>query len=223
MATRRFTPIGEQPSLSQQVYLALREALLSGELAPGDQLREGEISQQLGVSKTPVREALSSLRAKGLVKSSPTRGLVVIQVDFDAVKQLYEVRALLEPAAVRQAVPMADDELVDQARHLLDEAYNLGKRQAFKALSQSNRDFHELLYERSPNVKMQRILNEMRDQFRFVAANGWRGEDSSWELERTEHLAILDFVAGGDADKAAEASRDHIQRAALTLFGTDSP
>ncbi len=223
MPTPKFVPIEERPSLSDQVYLALREALLSGAFAPGDQLREGEIAQQLGVSKTPVREALSSLRAKGLVKSSPTRGIVVIQIDVDTVKQLYEVRALLEPDAVRRAVPLADDKLLAKATRLLDQARTHGERQDFNALSQSNRDFHELLYERCQNVEMQRILNDMRDQFQFVAANGWRGASPSWELERTEHLAILDAVANGDADSAAELSRDHLERASLRLFGADSP
>ena len=221
MATSRLEPIEERPSLSDQVYLALREALLSGTLAPGDQLREGEIAQELGVSKTPVREALSVLRAKGLVKSSPTRGIVVIQVDVNAVKQLYEVRALLEPDAVRRALPMADKELVARASRLLDKARDYGQQQDFNALSQSNRDFHELLYERCQNLEMQRILNDMRDQFRFVAANGWRGASPSWELERTEHLAILDAVARGDANGVAELSRDHLERASIRLFGSD--
>lgn len=221
MATPNIAPLAGRSSRSEQVYVALREALLSGAFTPGDQLREGEIAHQLGVSKTPVREAMSTLRAKGLLKAGPMRGILVTQIDRDTLEQLYEVRALLEPEAVRRAVPKADEKLVAQARRLLDEAQRHGQRRDFNALSRSNRDFHELLYARCENAKMQLILNDMRDQLQFAAASGWRGITPSWELERTEHLAILDAVANGDVERAADLSKEHIERAAVKLLASD--
>lgn len=217
MATR-LSPLGGRSSRSDEVLAAIRDALLSGAFAPGEQLREGQIALQLGVSKTPVREALSTLRAGGLVKSSSTRGVVVMEIDRDMVRWLYELRGMLEPEAVRRAVPKVDDRLVAKARQILDEAARHGERRDFSALSRLNRDFHELLYERCENQHLQRVLNDMRDQLQFIAASGWR-VSPSWELERTEHRAILDAVADRDPERAAQLTSEHIERASLRLSG----
>lgn len=224
MEPPRIQPIEEQPSLSDQVYAALREAILSGVFAPGDQVHEGEIAKQLNVSKTPVREALSSLRAKGLLIPSLKRGILVAEVDARSVRELYEVRAVLEPEAIRHSVRRADTKLIAARGHkLLDEAQRQGKRQDLNAMSQFNRDFHELLYEDCDNAKMKLILNDMRDQLQFAAVWGWRGVTSSWEYERAEHLAILDAVAKGDAERAAELSKEHIERAGTKILSVRRP
>lgn len=222
MSTPRFAPLGGRSSRSDDVYVALREALLAGEFTPGQQLREGEIAAQLGVSKTPVREALSSLRARGLLESSPTRGIQVATLDPDTVHWLYEVRAMLEPEALRRAGPYIDSKVISQAHRLLTDAQKYAERRDFTALSKANRDFHELIYQRCENAELRRILNEMRDQMQFAAASSWRGSSPSWDLEHTEHLAILTAVQDGDIERAAELSKDHIQQAAIRLFSRDS-
>lgn len=221
MATPKFTPLAGRSSRSDQVYVALREALLAGAFTPGDQLREGEIAAQLGVSKTPVREALSRLRAKGLLKASATRGILVTQIDDNTLKWLYEVRSLLEPEAVRRAIPFVDDRLIAQARLLLTDAEGYGERHDFTALSRSNRDFHELLYGRCDNLQLQHILNDMRDQLQFIAASGWRQLSTSWEIEHREHTAILDAVAKREAAHAAELDREHIEISMRRLLAHD--
>lgn len=223
MATPKFTPLGGRSSRSDDVYVALLEALLAGEFTPGEQLREGEISAQLGVSKTPVREALSSLRARGLLQASATRGLQVATLDDDTVQWLYEVRALLEPEAMLRAGPHIDQELITQAHRLLADAQRHAEQRDFKALSKANRDFHELLYQRCENTELRRILNEMRDQMQFAAASGWRGISPSWDLEHVEHLAILTAIENGDIKSAADLSKDHIERAAVRLFSRTAP
>ena len=224
MEPPKILPIEEQPSLTDQVYAALLEAILSGVFAPGDQVHEGEIAKQLNVSKTPVREALSSLRAKGLLIPGPKRGILVAEVDARSVRELYEVRAVLEPEAIRHSVRSTDIKQVAARGHeLLEEAERHGNRQDLNAMSQFNRDFHELLYEGCENLKMKLILNDMRDQLQFAAIWGWRGVTSSWEYERTEHLAILDAIAKGDAERAAELSKEHIERAGAKILGVRKP
>ncbi len=214
-------PLRERISLSDEVYAALRSALLSGAFGPGAQLHESEIAVQLGVSKTPVREAISTLRAKGLVTSGTTRGTVVAELDDEVVCQLYETRMLLEPEAVRQATWLADAMLISRARRLLAASEQYGKSQDFNALSCSNRDFHELLYERCRNQIMRTMLNDMRDQVQLVAANQWRRTSPTWELERAEHLAILGAVEARDAELAACLSREHLERAVVRVQNHD--
>ncbi|MBW8078273.1 MAG: FCD domain-containing protein [Gallionella sp.] len=218
MTVTKIEPLVERASRTEQVYLALREALLSGVFAPGDHLSEAAVAEQLNVSKTPVREAMSSLRAKGLLIPGPKRGILVARIDARTLEEIHRVRAILEPEAVRLAVLSFDSALVERAQRLLDEAARHGARQDFGALSQSNRDFHELLYEACPNKTMKSLLNDMRDQLQFAAVSGWRGTTASWEYERSEHLAILDAASKGEAERAAELCKTHIERAMPTIL-----
>lgn len=212
----KLAPLAGHSSRSEQVCEALREALLSGTFAPGQQMHESGIAAQLGVSKTPVREALSMLKARGLVESSPSRGIIVRQIDDEMVRGLYEVRELLEPAAVFRAVPNMDAGLLARAKQMLQKADSQGEKRDFNALSQLNRDFHELLYQRCGNSLMRDILNDMRDQLQFVAANGWQAAPS-WTLERTEHEGILEAASNGDAEMAARLTEQHILSASTRL------
>jgi DNA-binding GntR family transcriptional regulator len=221
--TSKFAPLNGQPTRSDQVREALRHALLSGAFAPGEQLNEGNLAAQLGVSKTPVREALSMLRATGLVVSKPPRGLAVAVIDAERIGEIYELREILESEAVRRAVPKVDDRLLDKAQAILAHAQELGEQRELPGLIQLNRDFHELLYERCGNDEIKRVLNGMRDQVKFAVAGGWM-VTPSWEMERKEHAAILDSVANNNARLAAKLTRKHIEsaRARLTYARSES-
>lgn len=218
MNVAKIEPLVDRSSRAEQVYSALREALLSGVFAPGDHLSEGAVAEQLNVSKTPVREAMSSLKAKGLLIAGPKRGVLVAKIDARIVEEIYGVRMLIEPEAIRLAVPFFDDELLERAHQLLDQSAEHGARQDFGALSQSNRDFHELLYERCPNFTMKSLLNDMRDQLQFAAVSGWRGINASWEYERGEHLALLEAVVKGEMERAAQLCKTHIERALAKIL-----
>jgi DNA-binding GntR family transcriptional regulator len=217
MPESTFAPLNGQPTRSDQVRDALRRALLSGAFAPGEQLNEGNLAAQLGVSKTPVREALSMLRATGLVVSKPPRGLAVAVIGAGRIREIYELREILESEAVRRAVPNVDDQLVAHAQAILTRAQQLGEQRELPGLIQLNRDFHELLYDRCGNDEIKRVLNGMRDQVEFAVAGGWM-VTPSWEMERTEHAAILDAVTKRDARLAAKLTRKHIESARARLI-----
>lgn len=209
--------LSEPVSRTDLVIDAIRKAILGGVLAPGAQLVERTIAAQLGVSKTPVREALRSLEASGLLESYPSRGVVVRQADAKLVEDLYEFRLLLEPDAVRIAVPHHDPELLQQLQHKLELGRQLGERQDLTELSRVNRSFHEGLYERCQNELIKSALDGMRDQLAFVAAAGWRAK-SSWDAEWQEHAEILRAVVDGDAARASELTHAHIDSAWTRLL-----
>jgi len=198
---------------------AIRKGILGGVFTPGQQLVERTLAAQLGVSKTPIREALRSLENSGLLESHPTRGVVVRRVDAKLVENLYEFRLLLEPTAVRLAVPHHSPDLLQHAHTTLKSARQRGGQHDLSELSQLNRTFHELLYQPCPNDLIKTGLSGMRDQLTLVAASGWRAQPS-WEFERREHLAILEAVKAGDADKASKLTYDHIQSAWSRLLST---
>lgn len=200
---------------------AIRKAILGGAFQPGQQLVERTLAAQLGVSKTPIREALRSLESSGLLESHPTRGVVVRRVDGKLVEDLYEFRLLLEPTAVRLAVPSHDPALLHQAQSILENARKRAGQHDLSELSQLNRTFHELLYQTCPNELIKSGLRGMRDQLTLIAASGWRAEPS-WEFERREHLAIFEAVKNGKADEASALTHDHIESAWRRLLSAVS-
>lgn len=202
----------EPPLRTNLVIDAIRNAILDGLFPPGQQLVERVLAGQLGVSKTPIREALRSLENSGLLESNPAGGVVVRRVNTKLVEDLYEFRLLVEPAAVRLSVPHLSDAALKKARRLLDKGRELGLKDDFAELSRTNRRFHEVLYEACPNQLLKTGLNGLRDQLRFVVASGWRTH-RSWETEAKEHLAILEAVCRRDADAAELLTHAHVKSA----------
>jgi DNA-binding GntR family transcriptional regulator len=193
------------PSRTEAVLDAVKHAILTGRLVPGQALVETELAAQLGVSKTPVREALKTLAGAGLVTINPYRGASVRTVDDKLARSIYDIRLLLEPEALRGAVQHGDEHLTAAAHalELADAATDRADR------SLANREFHRSLYLGCGNDLMIGILDGLRDQTALVSAMVW-ARTPSWEQEAAEHQAILDAARSGAADQAAALLREHI-------------
>ncbi|WP_326654409.1 MULTISPECIES: GntR family transcriptional regulator [unclassified Streptomyces] len=192
------------PSRTQYVLEAIKHAILTGGLSPGQALVETELAAQFGVSKTPVREALKTLAGTGLVVMSQYKGATVRMVDADMAREVYDVRLLLEPEALRRSVEGSAD--LEAAEHALLKADDSADR-AERSLA--NREFHRALYLPCGNPLLARMLDEVRDQAALVSTVAWAAEPS-WEREALEHREILRLALAGDADGAARALREHI-------------
>lgn len=195
------TPI---PSRTQFVLEGIKHRILTGQLTPGQALVETELAAQFGVSKTPVREALKTLAGTGLVVMSQYKGVTVRMVDADMAREVYDVRLLLEPEALRRAVRRgASLEVAQDALARSDQAADTAER------SLANREFHRALYTSCGNPLLGRMLDEVRDQAALVSAVAWAA-NPSWEREAAEHREILRLALDGDADGAAAALHAHI-------------
>ncbi|HEV2634146.1 MAG TPA: GntR family transcriptional regulator [Actinocrinis sp.] len=197
------------PSRTEAVLAAVKHAILTGRLTPGQPLVETDLAAQLGVSKTPVREALKTLAGAGLVSMSPYRGAAVRTVDDVSARSIYDIRLLLEPEALRRAVERDAEEgspawaSAAAALDLADTAADRAER------SLANREFHRALYLGCGNDLMVGILDGLRDQTALVSAMVWT-RTPSWGQEAAEHRAILDAATAGAADLAATLLHDHI-------------
>ncbi|EKX61955.1 FCD domain protein [Streptomyces ipomoeae 91-03] len=195
------TPI---PSRTQFVLEGIKHRILTGQLTPGQALVETELAAQFGVSKTPVREALKTLAGTGLVVMSQYKGVTVRMVDADMAHEVYDVRLLLEPEALRRSVRLgASWEAASEALTRADAATDTAER------SLANREFHRALYMPCGNPLLGRMLDEVRDQAALVSAVAWAAHPS-WEREAAEHREILRLALDGDADGAAAALHAHI-------------
>jgi DNA-binding GntR family transcriptional regulator len=196
--------VGAIPLRTAAVLEAIKHAILAGELRPGQSLVEAELAQQLGVSKTPVREALKTLAGAGLVTMSPYRGAAVRVIDPETAHAIYDLRLLLEPEAVRRAAARGGDTAA--AGQALDRA-DTSSDEAERSLA--NREFHRALYQECGNPLLVAALDDLRDQTALISAAAWQ-QQPSWQREAGEHRTILAAVAAGDADRAGELLAAHI-------------
>jgi len=197
------------PSRTEAVLDAVKHAILTGRLTPGQPLIETELAAQLGVSKTPVREALKTLAGAGLVTMSPYKGASVRMVDDALAHSVYDIRVLLEPEAVRRSAARGGAganswETAQAALDAADRATNRADRQ------QANREFHRTLYAGCGNDLMVGILDGLRDQTALVSTAVWT-RNATWEQEAAEHRAILEAIRAGRADVAASLLEEHIR------------
>jgi DNA-binding GntR family transcriptional regulator len=216
---------GAAPSRTEAVLDAIKHAILAGELRPGQGLVETELAQLLGVSKTPVREALKTLAGAGLVTMSPYRGATVRAIDPASAAAIYDLRLLLEPEAVRRAVQAGavqasavqagggqagasrpDDGTWTAAQAALA-ASDAAADQAQRSLA--NREFHRALYLACGNSLLVKALDDLRDQTALVSVLSWE-QGASWQQEAAEHRAILAAARSGAADEAAALLHAHI-------------
>ncbi|MEU6675019.1 GntR family transcriptional regulator [Streptomyces sp. NPDC046853] len=192
------------PSRTQYVLEAVKHRILTGQLAPGQPLVETELAAQFAVSKTPVREALKTLAGTGLVVMSQYKGATVRTVDAAMAQEVYDVRLLLEPEALRRTV--RSGALLEEARDALERA-DTAADAAERSLA--NREFHRALYLPCGNPLLSRMLDDVRDQAALVSAVAW-ATLPSWEREAAEHREILRLALAGEADAAARGLHDHI-------------
>ncbi|HEX2822423.1 MAG TPA: GntR family transcriptional regulator [Streptosporangiaceae bacterium] len=213
---------GALPSRTVAVLEAIKHAILTGELKPGRPLVETDLADVLGVSKTPVREALRTLAGAGLVTVSPYKGATVRVVDDEQARHVYDARLLLEPEALARTVAAGRDW---QPAHAALARAKSARDQAERSLA--NRDFHRALYLGCGNPLLVRMLDDLRDATALVAVASWRQDPPgtvipSWEREAAEHLAILQAAENGDPGRAAALLRAHIA-AFLDRNLTDGP
>jgi DNA-binding GntR family transcriptional regulator len=213
---------GALPSRTVAVLEAIKHAILTGELRPGQALVETDLAEVLGVSKTPVREALKTLAGAGLVTMNPYKGAAVRVVDDELARHVYDARLLLEPEALARAVTRGHDwrpahAALTRADHALDQAER----------SLANRDFHRELYAGCGNPLLIKMLDDLRDQTALVSVAAWRhepdwlldGTTPSWEHEAAEHRTVLRAAEDGDAEGAAALLRGHITSFVARNFG----
>jgi DNA-binding GntR family transcriptional regulator len=195
---------GTMPSRTVRVLEIIRNAILSGELAPGSALVEQELAAQLGVSKTPVREALKTLEGSGLVVMVPYRGATVRELTRSDAVAIYDLRLLLEPEAVQRSVGAGAD-LSGAAECLRTARAAMGNAER----SMANREFHRQLYAGCGNALLVATLDGLRDRTALVSAASW-AKSATWEAEADEHEAILAAAAAGDADSARRLTAEHV-------------
>ena len=195
-------------SLADKAYQAIRELIVSLELAPGAVIEEPELMERLGIGRTPVREALRRLAHERLVEVYPRRGMFVTGVDVRELARLSEVRAVLEPEAARLAAERATDADRAEIAGLLEELRAPGGDG--RELMALDERIHGAVYRAAHNE----LLAATLAQYYVLALRIWSmALDQAHELEEAvdAHRTLLEAIRDGDSERAAETMRAHVQ------------
>ena len=219
----RLPPLGRPTTQTDLVASSLREAILSGRLALDEVLVERRIAEQLGVSKTPVREALIQLGNSGLVTGTRNRGVRVRRLTRSDARHVYEHRVLVEPWAIAEVVRSGTADFTE-AERACARSDALLEAEDWTAMALSNRRLHRALYAQCPNPMVVATLDAMQDLTALATLSVF------WEIsptagpEHEEHRETLRLAKAGQAEAAAEVMRTHISKsiARVDALGPDS-
>ncbi len=198
--------------LRRQVYDELKKLILSGVLRPGERLHERDLTKQLGVSRTPLREAMNKLASDGLVVNRPQRGHFVQGYDAKTVDDLYGLRATLERHAVQLAIErITPEDKKDFAKlKSLLKRYN-GKREQSSEEIRDSFLVHELIARVARDQFLYETLIRLYERLQlFVWLDAIYEDDAS--LTRKEHFDLIDIVLAGDVRRAVKHVGDHVAR-----------
>lgn len=214
--------LNDYPDLTERVYQVIKDRILSVRLVPGSQLLVGEMARRLGVSRTPVKEALSRLSAEGLIEDVPRKGYFVAKLEGQAIADLLDARLVLELAAVERGLASVTPAQVDEVWRLVREMEQLVDSQAHKvdyvAFMQKDSAFHLLIV---GNINNQRIVDIYRTlhlhlyavRMRLAAEAGYRRTLETLQ----EHRAIAEALEARDLPVLKVALAEHMRNAARRL------
>ena len=209
--------------MRNEVFDVLHNRVIAGELQPGQWLRQEEIASQLGVSMTPVREALDQLVAAGLAEREPYRGVRVIELTHEEMLDAYGLRLLIEPAAARLASANCDPakgvalslSKGQELKRILAGTMKLVRLADMSSLRELSREFHALIVEMSGSPLLLRVYqmaaNKFPDWMLYEAMfRHPKNLKASLRGEQEQHRAIVDAILAHDAEAAARAAREHL-------------
>jgi len=202
---------GARAPLGQSVAEAIRRAILTGRYKSGERLVEDRLSEEFDVSRVPVREALKTLAAEGLVDLLPRRGARVAAWSHDVALELVEVRATLEGLNARLAARRHDPAVIARLRDVLERGMAAAQRGAPAELARLNAEYHELLAVAGNNRVLQETMRSLRERTEMVfLRNSAERAPEDWK----EHAAILSAIVSGDEEMAALLAMRHVHNAA---------
>lgn len=206
------TQLPERYSVRAQILDALREALLSGELAPGEVYSAPAVADRFGVSATPVREAMQQLVSEGAVETVPNRGFRVAEYSARDYAELAEVRALLEIPAVLRAARSVPADSWDALRPLAEDALAAAARGDRAAYAAADQAFHGALLEPGGNSRLVAVAADIQRRAQRRPLQGGGQAQSATELlgEASEHVALLDALQAGDLALVERVLRTHL-------------
>jgi len=219
MEKRRLLPVDldSYKPLRELVLETLREAIINGTLKPRERLMEIQLAEELGVSRTPIREALRKLELEGFIVMVPRKGAYVADISFKDIAEVFEIRAALEGLAAGLAAERITEEELEEMERLLVEKADAIARKDMDKLIEVDTKFHEAIYKSSRNTRLAGIINNLREQIqRYRAASLSFPGRMKQSLE--EHREIVEAIQSRDVQLARKTAEEHIENAENSII-----
>ena len=203
--------------LREVVCESLREAIRRGILKPGERIMEIQLAEELGVSRTPVREAIRKLELEGYVVMMPRRGTYVANMSIRDINEIFEIRTSLESLSNGLAAEHITDEELEHLQRLLVILGGYIKEGNMEKIVETDIEFHDLMYHAARNQRLVGIISNLRDQltrFRTLSMS----HPGRLEATLEEHKAIVEAIANGDRRSASKAAERHMENSEKTLL-----
>lgn len=209
MKIKETKEMGDKYSLRGKVYDRIREDILNGIYKEQEELKEATLGEKMGVSRTPVREALRQLELEGLVEIIPNKGARVTGITKKDIEDIYQIRYLLEGLSARWATEHVTEEQLDKMEETLYLTDFHARKGNFPQVYELDSQFHELMYEASGSKMLNHILSDFHmyvTRIRKTSLSNVTRSKNSTE----EHRAILEAIKERDADKAEQCAHEHV-------------
>jgi DNA-binding GntR family transcriptional regulator len=212
------TPTLERPILRESVYEKLRDWIVQGKLEPGEQLRDQELAERLGISRTPVREALRRLEDEGLVETAKNRWTRVKPVDLKEAEQIYPIRAVLDGLALRLAFPLLDKNSLSTLRKANARLRSALKNADIPAAVEADSAFHDEYVRHCGNPELIEIIRGLRVKHHRLEL-AYFGSPKLGLVSVEEHRGIVEAIKDGDVEAAQQRLYRHFHNALARLKG----
>lgn len=203
--------------LREMVFESLREAIIQGRLKPGERLMEIQLADEMGVSRTPVREAIRKLELEGFVVMVPRKGAYVAGISVKDIVDVFEIRAALEALAAGLAAERITPDEMEELERSLVVISEVSSKDDINAIVETDTNFHELIYKASRNERLSQIVTHLKEQIqRFRTTSLSQPGRSKNALE--EHRKIVEAISDRNVELAQNLAREHIENAEQSML-----
>ena len=203
--------------LREIVFETMRDAILTGRLSPGERLMEIQIAEEMGVSRTPVREAIRKLELEGFVVMVPRKGAYVAGISMKDIVDVFEVRAALEALAASLAAERITDEELDELERSIVSISEVSSGENIGPVVEQDTGFHDIIYKASRNKKLIQFITNLKEQLQRFRATSLASPGRSKKAVE-EHKQIVEALAARNAKQAAKLAQMHIENAENTML-----
>ena len=212
------TDLSAAKLMSEEIADILRENIISGNLNPGEKVNEYQVAKLLNISRPPIREAFRLLAAEGLITLVPRKGAFVSELSIREVKEIYEMKSMMESFAVRLAIPVIGEKEVSGLDSILKLMEEMIKKNNFKKIQSLNIEFHRKIIEMSKNKKLIYFYESIIMPIRKYQRLGLSAP-SSWKTSFKEHGDVVEAIRSRNIKLAEKLTREHTMRATLRVIG----
>jgi len=211
LGLEQLSSLAERKSLGQHVFENIKQAIISGKIPPGQRLVENRLAETLGISRTPVREAIHKLEREGYLGKRPRGGFVVLGLDSIDIEETFGIRSVLEGYAARlAAIRHAESDLEPLEAHIRTFQKHLDKDE-LEILPDLNTEFHDMLYALSKSPRLTKMINDLKDQiFRFRQMILRDAELAA--MSNADHIQMLESIKRRDAEGVEKLVHEHLMR-----------